>query len=99
MGSTFIVKQPRTAAVRGYQDIEGAVVVDVGICCAARHLGTGEGVAQLGGHLLELTSAKVPEQMWRLGVGHALLHALDFVFDMSVGDEDVGPAIVVVVKE
>ena len=37
--------------------------------------------------------------MRRLGVADALLHALDLIFDVAVGDEDVGPAVVVVVEE
>ena len=37
--------------------------------------------------------------MRRLGIAHALLHALDFVFDVAVGDKNVGPAVVVVVEE
>src|SRR5437879_6231328 len=37
--------------------------------------------------------------MWGFGVAHALLHAFDLVFDVAVGYEDVGPAIVVVVEE
>src|SRR5712691_1229386 len=34
-----------------------------------------------------------------LSVGDALLHPLDFVFDVTVGNEDVGPTIVIVIKE
>ena len=37
--------------------------------------------------------------MRRLGVAHTLLHSLDFVFNVAVGDEDVGPAVVVVIEE
>src|SRR5712691_1568865 len=34
-----------------------------------------------------------------LSVGDALLHPLDFIFDVTVGNEDVGPTIVIVIKE
>src|SRR5580698_1481204 len=37
--------------------------------------------------------------MRRLGIADPLLHRLDLVFDMSVGDEDVLPAVVIVVEE
>src|SRR5712664_3645883 len=37
--------------------------------------------------------------MRRFSVADALLHAFDLVFDMAVGHEDVGPAVVVVVEE
>src|SRR5579871_983813 len=37
--------------------------------------------------------------MRRLRVAHALLYTFAFVFDVAVGDEDVGPAVVVVVEE
>ena len=37
--------------------------------------------------------------MWRLGIAYALLHALDCVFDVSIGDKDIGPAVIIVVEE
>src|SRR6266480_2043749 len=37
--------------------------------------------------------------MRRLGVAHALLYFFDFVFDMTVGYQDVRPAVVVVIEE
>jgi hypothetical protein len=52
----------------------------------------------LGG-FFELSSAKIPEQVRRLCVAHALLHFFDLVFNMAVGDQDIEPAIVVVVEE
>ncbi len=37
--------------------------------------------------------------MRRLGVADALLHRFDLVFDVAVGDEDILPAVVIVVEE
>ena len=37
--------------------------------------------------------------MLRFGVAHSLLHALDFILNVSVGDKNVGPAVVIVVEE
>src|SRR5258708_30584925 len=37
--------------------------------------------------------------MRRLGIADPLLHALDGVFDVAIGDENIGPAVVVVIEE
>ena len=37
--------------------------------------------------------------MRRLGITHAILHPLDGIFDMPIGDVHVGPAIQIVIKE
>jgi hypothetical protein len=42
----------------------------------------------LGRNGEEVLSAKIPEQMRRFSVTHMLLHALDLIFDMTVGDEN-----------
>src|SRR4029077_19751464 len=42
---------------------------------------------------------QIPKQVRRLGVGNAFLYPLDLIFDVAVGDEDVGPPVVIVVEE
>ena len=37
--------------------------------------------------------------MRRLGITHTFLHTLDLVFDVAVGDENVGPAVIIIVEE
>src|SRR5215831_3516062 len=37
--------------------------------------------------------------MRRLGIAHALLNLFDLVFDVTVGDENVQPAIIVVIEK
>ena len=44
-------------------------------------------------------AAEIAEEMRRLGVSHARLDAFDGVFDMAVGDVDVGPAVEIVIEE
>src|SRR6202035_3271463 len=48
---------------------------------------------------LKFSSAQVAKKMRRLGIAHPLLHSFDFVFDVSVGHENVRPSIVIVVEE
>src|SRR5207302_5087889 len=78
---------------------EKAVVIDSGVGCAPRHSWGGKGRAHLRRHFLKLTSAKVVKQMRRLGIADPLLHALDGVFDVAIGDENIGPAVVVIIEE
>ena len=37
--------------------------------------------------------------MWRLGVAHTFLHALDLILNVAVGDKNIWPAVVVIVEE
>src|SRR5258708_36781912 len=89
----------RRAGVGGDENIEKAVVIDIGVSRAPRHSRSGKGSAHLRRHFLKLTSAKVAKQMRRLGIADTLLHALDGVFDVAIGDENIGPAVVVVIEE
>jgi len=93
------VEQPCATTVRRQQDILHPIVVDVGVCRASRHFRTGEGRAYLVGYFLEPASPKVTKQVWRLRIGDALLNALNFVLNVPVSDEDVGPSVIVVVEE
>src|SRR6266567_2894517 len=42
---------------------------------------------------------KVTEKVWRLGVAHSFLHALDLILNVAVGDKNIWPAVVVIVEE
>src|SRR5712671_8164325 len=37
--------------------------------------------------------------MRRLGVAHAFLHSFDLIFNMPIGDEDIRPAIIVIIEK
>src|ERR1700739_4394735 len=86
--STLVVEEPRPAAIGRHKNIEGAVVVNVRIGRAARHLRTRKSAAHLRRHLLKFPATEISEQMRRLGVRYPLLHALDLVFDVPVGNEN-----------
>ena len=94
-----VAEEHRRSAVGGHQEVEIAVVVDVGIGRAAPHARRAEVGSDRLRSLDELAFALIVKQVRRLGVLDALLNALDLVFDMAVGDEDVEPAIEVVVEE
>src|SRR5258708_38543604 len=89
----------RRAGVGGDENIEKAVVIDIGVSRAPRHSRGGESWAHLRGDLLKFSSALVVKQVRRLGVADAFLDVLDLVFDVAIGDENIGPAVVVVIEE
>src|SRR5277367_4669194 len=97
--AAFVVKQVDSAAIRGYHHVERPIVIDVGVSGAAGDLRAGKCGSQRSRYLLKLSAAEIAENVWRLGVAHALLHPLDFVLDVSVGHENVRPAVVIVVKK
>src|SRR5207249_10194071 len=51
------------------------------------------------GDLFKPAFANIAEQVWRHSVFHVGLNALDVGIDMAVGNENVGPAIKIVVEE
>src|SRR4051812_15451325 len=85
--------------IGGQQNVQGSVIVDVGVGCSTRYFRSGEGGPDFRRGFFEFTVPEVAEEVRRLGVAHTLLHAFDLVFDVTIGDQDVGPAIVVVVEE
>src|SRR6202022_3323248 len=95
----FVWKKVSPAAGRSEKDIQRAVVIDVGISRAPRDFRAGEHRAESLCDLLKLSAAQIAEQMRRLGVAHPFLHALDFIFNVAVGDENVRPAVVVVIEK
>src|SRR5882672_3830238 len=99
IGAAFVVEQVCRPCVGGKEDVWEAIIVDVTIRRRSRDFWSGEYLAHLRGNFGELSSAQVPKQMRRLGIADTLLHALDFVFNVAVGNEDIRPAVVVVVEE
>jgi len=97
--AAFIMKQVGLPSIGREQDVQRTVVVDIGIGCAAGHFRAGEACAQRTSDLLKFAPAKIPKHMRRLSISDPLLDALDLILNVSVDDENVGPAIIVVVKE
>src|SRR5581483_777789 len=48
---------------------------------------------------LKFAGAKIAKQVRRLGVADALLNALDLIFNVTVCDENVRPAVIIVIEE
>src|SRR5215469_877250 len=95
----FVMKQVGWPAIGGDNHIEEAVIVDVGISGRAGYFRSGKRLAHLSGDFRELSSPEIAEQVGRLGITDALLYALDLIFDVTVGDKNVGPAVVVVIEK
>ena len=95
----LVVEQVRRSRIRGQQNVEKAVVVDVAIRRGPRHFRRRKDIAHLRRDFRELSAAKIAKQVRRLGITHALLHPLDLIFNMAVGDENILPAVVVVIEK
>jgi len=46
-----------------------------------------------------LATAEIAEQVGRLRITDALLHPLDLIFNVTVGDKNIWPAVVVVIEK
>ena len=95
----FVVEQPEPTTVGRDQHIERAIVINVGVGCAPRDFRAGKCRTHLLGYFLKPSATQIAEQVRRFRVGDALLHPLDFVFNVAVGHENIGPAVVVVIEE
>ena len=77
-----------------------AIGVDIGIRCAAPHPRDAEISADRGRDKPSRAGiAAVPEYLRRLCIGLTGLHHRDLVFDMSVGLEQIFPAIEIDIEE
>src|SRR5947209_20518711 len=94
-----VQQQPRRTIVVRDHDVDVAVVIDVAESCSAAYPGDGKGGAGDSGHLAKLVSiALIVEQLIDLIKGiRASAQRLDTVHG-AVGDEQIQPAVVVVVK-
>ena len=97
IGADAVPQQPHGSIVVGDQDVGVAVIVEVAEGRAAADLGTCEVPGRPGSRSRELSGAQIAEQLIPHPVRHRLpALGLDDV-DGAVGDEQVQPAVVVVV--
>ena len=92
------IEQGGAAAV-GDDDIEVAVVVEIGDRGAATHVLDAERRPAFGGHIFELAAANVFVEQVALPVAELGVVEFHVVGDVAVGAEDVEVAVVVVVEE
>ena len=97
--ASVVPQQPRRTVVRGNQEIEVAVVVDVAVRRATRDDALLEGGAGAQADVLELLCPEVPEQVRRLRIGDLRLDLVDVVRDMPVRGKDIEPAVEIRVEE
>ena len=94
-----IAKEARRAIVVRDQDIQVAIVIEIGIGRTARDHRAQEGRTHAGADVFELPAAEIVKQQWGFGIADLGLHAPDFVFDMAVSREDIGVAIQIVIEK
>ncbi len=97
--AALVVKQVSRPRIRSQQYIRETVIVDVTIRRSPRDFWRGEDAPHLSRDFGKLSAAQVSEQVRRLRITHSLLHALDLIFNMAVGDKNIGPTIIVKIKE
>src|SRR5947207_12834372 len=61
--------------------------------------GSAEGCACGCRDLFKFAVAQIAEEVRRLAVFDALLYSFDITIEVAIGDEDIGPAVEVVVEE
>src|SRR5712691_9836223 len=98
-GMILVQQQPRRTIVVRDHDVHVAVVIDVAKSCSAAYPGNGKGGTCDSGHLAKLLSISlVVEQLIDLIKGvRASAQRLNTVHG-AVGDKQIQPAVVVVVK-
>src|SRR5689334_7571323 len=98
LGRRFVVKDVDGAVVGGDYGVEAAVVVQVADCHATTEPRLAKNGAGGGGDVNELF-AGVAEKKHRLAVVQIGVAELDGVEVVALGDEQVFPAVVVVIQE
>ena len=99
VGHAVIVEEIGTAAIRSHQNVENAFVEQIGVGGGAANFGCSKADSQRLGSFDELSSTEIAENMRGLCIAHALLNFFDLIFNMAIGDENVGPAVIVVIEE
>ena len=95
----FVAEQVHRAPIGRQQQIQLAVIVDVRIRRATPHTGGRKRRVHRFRHFFEFPFAHIAEKMHSLRIADIGLHFLNVVIDVAVGDENVLPAVEVVVKK
>src|SRR3954464_2068253 len=96
VSGAIIAKQQSWSCIGHHDQIEVAVLIDVGVSGAPCHTRSIERLPHLFRDFGELSITKIAKQVRWLTILDALLHAFDVFFDMTVGDENVLPTIEIV---
>src|ERR1041385_3603905 len=86
-------------AVRGQENIRGAIVVDIAVRCAAANDRPFKTWSNLRHDVFKPVTAQVVEEVRHLTILDARLDLLDLILDVAVRDEEVRPAVEIEVKE
>ena len=98
-GELIVAIEVSGTVVRGDQQIEIAVAIEVAIGQAASNFGLIEASADFRGDLAEISLAAVQEQLRRLGVSHIAANVANSFVDVSVGNGEVEPAVEIDIKK
>ena len=94
-----VTEQSSRPAISRDQQIERAIVVDIAVGRASCHARCGE--RHPGGRcdLFELSVAEIMKKVRRFRVANARLHSFDAVFNVSVRNVNIQPAVQIVVEK
>jgi len=93
----IISEQVYRAAVRGKEQVQAAVIIEISVAAPRQHAGCERQTERLG-DFLEFSFTLFGRDAAD-GVFYVGLHALNVRIDMAVGDENVGPTVQIVVEE
>ena len=89
----------RRATVGSEYKVEISVIIHVGVCSSPCDARAGELSAHSFRYLGELAVAKIVKKVRRFRIADPLLNVLDLIFDVTVCDENIEPAVEVIVKK
>src|SRR5215475_407933 len=99
VGSTVVAQKNRRSPVRGHNDIQVSVVIEVSIGSAATDSRLAESVPEGLRCYRKSAFTFLPEHLRRLRILDPLLDTFDIAFKVAIGDKDIEPAIQIVIEE
>src|SRR6185312_11961264 len=99
IGSADIAEEDHCPGVGGNEQVEVAVVIDICISRSAGHARRAELRPHLRRHLFKLSLPQVVKQVRRLAILDALLNLFNIVFNVAIGDKDIGPPVEVIIEK
>src|SRR5882672_1216047 len=97
--AAIIAQQHRCATICGNQEIQITIIVDISVGSTPGHAWCIECRANGFSGFFKAVSLAVVKEMRRLTIFDLFLDFLYLVFNMSIGDKDIRPAVKVIIKE
>jgi hypothetical protein len=95
----IVAVEIRRAVIGGYQKIQVAIAVKIGVGQAAADFGAGEVSTQCDGDVVESSVAIIQEKLRRLGIADVAANVANSIVDVPVGNRKIEIAVEVGVEK